>query len=61
MVKLTNEQLLHELKQHAESFLRNGLRAYSGYFPDDFYGKEGWRYYKWSQRAFEIIDQLEKL
>lgn len=59
--RLTPEQqakAVEALKRHAEAFVDHGLRAYSGYFPNDFYGKEGGRYYKWAQRAYDLITAL---
>lgn len=53
------EQAIKALKEHAETFLQNGLLAYTGYFPDDFYGKEATRYYRWSKRAYDLIKQIE--
>jgi hypothetical protein len=51
---------LKKLQQHAQLFLDSSLWAYTGYFPDDFYGKEATRYYKWSKRAYDLIRDLDK-
>ena len=56
---MPSEQAIAELKRHADAFLQNGLWSYTGYFPNDFYGKEGERYYKWSKRAYDLIKKLE--
>lgn len=46
---------MQALQDHADAFLQRGLWSYTGYFPDDFYGKEASNYYKWSKRAYDLI------
>ena len=46
------------LQAHAEAFLQSGLRAGSGYFPNDYYGKEAERYCRWANKAFDLIRAL---
>ena len=53
------EKAIKDLQRHAREFLNGGLWSYTGYFPDDFYGKEGHRYYEWSKRAYDLIRALD--
>lgn len=56
---MSHQDDIKKLKRHAYSFLQRGLCSYSGYWPDDFYGKEAQQYYEWSQRAYELIEKLD--
>lgn len=52
------ENALRQLEDHARNFLNSDLWSYTGYFTNDFYGKAGAEYYKWSKRAYELIQKV---
>ena len=55
---MTPEQIIQQLKREANEFLQSGLWSYTGYWPNDFYGKEAEQYYRWSKRVYELIEKL---
>ncbi len=55
----STEDAERALLAHANDFLQSGLWSWSGYFPNDFYGKEGEKYYRWSKRAYSLIMALK--
>jgi hypothetical protein len=59
MESKTIEDAERALLAHANDFLQSGLWSWSGYFPNDFYGKEGEKYYRWSKMAYDLIMALE--
>src|SRR5262249_6916905 len=54
------DKIIQDLISHADAFVARSLRAHTGYFPNDSAGNEASEYYKWSQRAFELIRKLEE-
>ena len=53
-------EAIKALESHADAFLQGGLWSYTGYFPNDSYGKMGEDYYRWSKRAFDLIKALKE-
>jgi hypothetical protein len=48
-----------DLIAHADAFLQGGLWSWAGYFPNHFHGKLGEDYYRWSKRAYDLIQKLK--
>ena len=59
MIIPVDSDALEALRRHATAFAQSGLGSYTGYFPNNSYGKEGERYYKWAKQAYNLIKALE--
>lgn len=53
----SQEEVTADIRKQQKAF-QNNLWAYTGYFPDDSYGKMGEQYYKWSKRMYELVKEL---